>query len=102
MPLDNGMLTVAEYADKHGVNHFTVRRWIKSGKIEADLRTTELGAEYWEINPDTPAPKQQSGWPRGVARPNPSMTIAELSQLGGGLRKTKKNTKPKAKQKKRS
>ena len=43
-----GFMSIKEAAEDLGVNSFTVRRWIKSGKLEA----IRMGEKLWRISPD--------------------------------------------------
>lgn len=43
-----GFMSIREAAEELGVNSFTVRRWIKSGKLEA----IRMGEKLWRIRPD--------------------------------------------------
>src|SRR5438067_5462948 len=73
--MDTELLTIKEAADQLGVSEKTVRRWIKSGKLHAELVDTEFHRQYCVSTQDVQTANQVLDVVK-VERPTDPRTLA--------------------------
>jgi hypothetical protein len=59
-------ISTADYADLHGIEKPTVRKWLRLGKFPDAKKETTPGGFYYLIPKNAPCPDSKSGRPKGV------------------------------------